>query len=243
MKKLAAPSFLILLFVMVSLSCTNPIKSYFATQTAKMWTLTPTATSTSTPTDTPTNTPPSTPTPEYLFQDDFGNLDSGWEEADDDVVVYQYSDGGYQMKLKQPNYYAWSFSPTGRNYKDIALEVDATKIAGVNNTKFGFIARFVDRDNFYIFFVSNNGIATIMKKVDGDYRELKSDRIDGVKSNQLNHIAAICKGEDLELYVNGDLVLSDSDSDFAKGEVGLIIGSGNIGTSDVLFDNFVIRPA
>jgi len=78
----------------------------------------------------------------------------------------------------------------------------------------------VDRNNFYIFLVTNNGVGAILKKADGEYEELESEDIEGVKSNKLNHISAVCNGEDLELYVNGDLVLSTSDSDFAKGRSG-----------------------
>ncbi len=55
-----------------SLACTNPITSYFSTQTATMWTPTPTNTPTPTLTPTPTNTPTATLTPtvdpRYYFE-------------------------------------------------------------------------------------------------------------------------------------------------------------------------------
>jgi hypothetical protein len=62
-----------------SLACTNPITSYFSTQTAvmqtataTMWTPTPTNTPTITPTPTSTNTPTNTPSPtkdpRYYFE-------------------------------------------------------------------------------------------------------------------------------------------------------------------------------
>jgi hypothetical protein len=244
--------FVIVLFVLISLSCTNPITSYFSTQTAvmetataTMWTPTPTFTPTNTPTNTPTHTPTFTPTPEYLYMDDFENPDSGWDEESDSFITYEYSDGGYRMKLKESNYFVWSFAPTKKNFSDFRLEVDATKIGGPDNSEFGVIARFEDRENFYVFLVSNDGEGVIFKYEDGEYTGLSNDvleSIDGVNGDELNHIAVVCSGRDLELYVNDELVLSASDSAFKNGDVGLVIGNLKVAGADVLFDNFYIYP-
>ncbi len=66
---------------LASISCTNPITTYFSTQTAvmetataTMWTPTPTNTPTFTPTLTPTETPTNTltPTPDNRFYETSG---------------------------------------------------------------------------------------------------------------------------------------------------------------------------
>src|SRR4030042_6730957 len=113
--------FLVVLFLLVSISCANPITDYFSTQTAvretataAMWTPTPTCTSTQTPTDTPTDTPAFTPTPDFLYADDFSDPDSGWAVGETDYMLYEYSEGGYRVKVMTPLFIAWSMSPAER---------------------------------------------------------------------------------------------------------------------------------
>jgi hypothetical protein len=219
----------IAIFVVVSLSCTNPITSYFGTQTAvmdtataTMWTPTPTFTPTNTPTNTPTDTPTFTPTPDYLYKDDFEDSNSGWDESNDTYVLFEYTDGGYRMKVKVAQIFVWALVPENDTYDNVRIEVDAQRIGGPNDTEMGIIARYKNRDNFYVFMITNDGQAIIFKIT--------------------NSIAAVCDGEDLELYVNDELVASASDSSLKKGQVGLVVGNGNVAGADVLFDNLFIRP-
>jgi hypothetical protein len=244
--KRVSPIFVFGLLVGVSLSCSNPISDFFPTQTATLWTPTPTGTPTSSPTDTPTDTPVFTPTPEYLFRDEFENPESGWDERDDNYVKCQYSDGGFRMKLKMPNYYAWCFPPTQKDYADIRIDVDAKKIGGPDTTEFGIIARVVDNNNYYIFIVTNDGKGVIIKNEDDKFSGLSGEgykKINGIVPDGMNHITVHLKGKNLELHVNGALVLSASDSSFKEGRVGLVIGNGDIAGADVLFDNFSVLPA
>jgi hypothetical protein len=50
-----------------------------------------------------------------------------------------------------------------------------------------------------------------------------------------------CVGEALTLYVNGIQIASVADSDFAKGDVGLMAGTYDITGTDIHFDNFIVR--
>jgi len=244
--------FVIALLVLISLSCTNPITSYFATQTAvmetataTMWTPTPTFTSTNTPTDTPTNTPTFTPMPEWLFKDEFEDPDSGWIEGEDAYSLAEYFDGGYRFKNKLPDLLSWSLEPTGDKYDDIRIEVEGTKLAGPADSEMGIVARYQDGDNFYVFIISDDGYGIIFKFEDGDLEILSGDGMDRVREinpNDLNQIAAVCDGEDLELWVNGELAITATDSAFEDGEVGLIVGNFDVGGADYLFDNFIILP-
>jgi hypothetical protein len=55
-----------------------------------------------------------------------------------------------------------------------------------------------------------------------------------------NHIRADCVGSELSLYVNGKLLTSVTDTDFANGDVGLIAGTYDTAGTDIHFDNFVV---
>ncbi|MBN2085559.1 MAG: hypothetical protein JW748_10085 [Anaerolineales bacterium] len=244
--------FVIALFVLISLSCTNPITSYLSTQTAvmetataTMWTPTPTFTPTHTPTDTPTNTPTFTPTPEYLYMDDFEDPDSDWEEWEDEYVLAEYFDGGFRMMNKQPGLFVWSLIPTGDSYGDVRIEVEGTKIDGPEDSQMGIIARYQDNDNYYVFMIADDRRGVIFKYDDGELEILSGDgmeRVKEVNSEALNRIAVVCEGKNLELWVNGELALTATDSAFKNGEVGLAVGNFDVGGADYLFDNFVILP-
>ena len=238
--------FVIGLFVMISLSCTNPITSYFSTQTAVMETATATMwTPTPTFTNTPTNTPTFTPTPEFLYMDDFEDPNSDWKEGEDAYAIREYSDGGYRFKSKQQQMIVWSFVPTNDTYRKVRIEVEGTKIGGPADGEMGILARFVDTDNFTIFVISDDGYGIIFKYENGEFVGLSGEnmeRVRAVNSGELNKIAAVLDGENLELYVNGDLAISATDSNYEDGEAGLVVGTFDVGGTDILFDNFVILP-
>jgi hypothetical protein len=94
---------------LASMSCTNPIASYFSTRTAvmetataTMWTPTPTNTSTSTPTQTPTKTPTRTltPTPDNRFYETGGEINysyvppTGWRKSKGTNGLYTWKGAG-----------------------------------------------------------------------------------------------------------------------------------------------------
>jgi hypothetical protein len=240
------------MLVIASLSCTNPIASYFSTQTAvmetataTMWTPTPTNTPTSTPTNTPTFTPTFTPTPDFLYADDFSDPSSGWPTIDSANVSKGYSQGGYHIHTKIANIDAWSNPKPRKSYTDTRVEVDATMIGGPEENNFGIICRYQDSNNFYGFVIVSSGYALIYKEEAGKFSPLSSDKfepVDGINSGQeLNKLAAVCNGDSLELYANDNLVASATDSGLTKGEVGLLVGNFDVSGADILFDNFFVR--
>jgi hypothetical protein len=245
--------FVIALFVLISLSCTNPITIYFSTQTAvmetataTMWTPTPTFTPTNTPTDTPTNTPTFTPTPDFIYMDDFEDPDSGWPEYDEDVLLSEYTDGGYRILVREPGWFVWTRPSPMKQYSDIRIQVEVKKIGGPDENSMGVMCRYKDNENFYGFDISSLGMALIYKYEGGEYIGLSADGyedVDGINPGDVNLLVAVCSGEDLELYVNGDLVASATDSSFAKGQIALLAGNGDVAGADILFDNLYVFDA
>jgi len=239
--------FAIVLLILVSLSCTNPLTTYFSTQTALMETATAAMwTPTSTPTVTPTNTPTFTPTPDYLYFEDFEDEDSGWVVSETTDVLREYSDGGYRIMVKTESIFGWSLIPDKENYSDVRIEVEAVRLDGPDVNDFGILCRYQDSNNFYALEVESAGKALIYKFEDGDYVGLSADHfedVDGINSDDWNKIVAVCNGENLELYVNDNLVASASDSSFSDGQVALVAGNGDLGGADILFDNLYVRAA
>jgi hypothetical protein len=253
MVKKAPLLFLVMLLVLVSLSCTNPITMYQNTQaalnqtaTAKLWTPTPTFTSSNTPTNTPTDTPTFTPTPDYLFFDDFEDDGSGWLEDEDESVLRGYSDGAYRILIKEADIFAWARLPNDETYSDVRIEVDAMRVDGPDQNEFGVMCRYQDNSNFYALEVTSDGYALIFKYEDGDYTGLSSEyfeEVDGINPDDWNKIVAVCDGENLELYANDELVASAVDDTFGDGEIALVAGDFDDGGADIIFDNLYVREA
>jgi len=177
-----------------------------------------------------------------LFQDDFSDTSSGWDRVDAAEGVTDYTNGGYRIFVDQTQHDYWG-NP-GLDFSDVRVEVDATKVAGPDDNDLGVLCRYQDAQNFYAFYISSDGYASINKVEGGNQEQLGSEKwleTSAVRQgNATNRIRADCVGDSLTLYANGELVHMISDSTFASGDVGLIAGTFSEAGTDILFDNFVV---
>jgi hypothetical protein len=184
-----------------------------------------------------------------LFQDDFGNPDSGWSVKETDNTAKAYQDGKYVVTVKSAGYTGWGTLTDQTFDSGIAIDVDATLTDGPTDNDLGIICRHQDDDNFYYLTISSDGYAGIQKESGGE--ALKTISGDGkmhtsaaIKKGKgvTNHIQAICDVGVLTLVVNGTQVVKVEDSEFEGGGVGLAAtaykdsGGGVV----VSFDNFVV---
>lgn len=188
-------------------------------------------------------TPAAGTEPGVLFSDDFSNTSSGWDRQTTSEGVTDYADGAYRIYVNETNMDYWA-NP-GESFADVRVEVEATKVGGPDDNDLGVICRYVDIENFYFGLISSDGYAVIGKVKDGEQAGISSDGMDPVEGINLgdatNLIRMDCVGEALTLYVNGSQIASVADSDFAKGDVGLIAGTYDITGTDIHFDNFIVR--
>ncbi len=182
-----------------------------------------------------------------LFQDDFSNTSSGWDQASGDNGSTDYANGAYRIYVTTSQYDAWA-NPGKSFDADTSVEVDVTKSAGPDANDMGVICRYNTVNgnfNFYYFIISSDGFAMIAKMVDGQstfLAEKATDPNPAIKmGNATNHLRADCVGSQLTFYVNGTQVMSVTDSDLTGGgDVGLIAGTFADAGTDALFDNFVV---
>jgi hypothetical protein len=181
-----------------------------------------------------------------LFQDDFSNTNSGWDQVRTEDGITDYESGGvYRIQVLTANTDIWA-NP-GKNFSDTRIEVEATKVGGADDNDFGLICRYQDVNNFYFFMISSDGYYGVGRVANGNQELIgmqempPSDAIN--KGNTKNLIRADCVGSTLTLYVNNVQLTSQTDSTFTSGDVGLLAGTyDEIGT-DIHFDNFrVIQP-
>ena len=108
----------------------------------------------------PTPPPGATqPVGRLLFRDNFSDPSSGWNQVTAPGGEFIYLDGAYRIFVNQPNVDIWS--KPGKSFDDVRLEVDAYKVGGERDNRFGLICRAVDDDSFYTFIVSRMAITAL----------------------------------------------------------------------------------
>jgi hypothetical protein len=177
-----------------------------------------------------------------LFQDDFSAPASGWNRVTTTKGQTDYADGVYRIFVNEPNLDIWSMP--GRTFTDVHIEVDALKVGGERDNRFGIICRAISVDSFYTFIVSSDGYYGVGKIKGQDYHLIGMDALQPSKAirlgTALNHLRADCVGDRLSLYVNGEKLVEVKDTEFASGDVGLIAGTYQSAGTDIRFDNFIV---
>ncbi|MBE9524142.1 MAG: hypothetical protein IMY76_03520 [Chloroflexi bacterium] len=177
-----------------------------------------------------------------LFQDDFSDTSSGWDQVDTTEGSTDYENGYYRIVVYTDNMDVWA-NP-GLTFTDTLIEVDATKAAGPDDNDLGVICRYQDVDNFYFFIISSDGYFAVGKVVDGEQLLIDADQMypsDAInQGTSANHIQADCVGSQLTFYVNGTELANVSDTTFSDGDVGLIAGTFSEAGADIHFDNFKV---
>ena len=183
-----------------------------------------------------------TPAPKVLFQDDFSRKGNNWLQIRDEEGITDFDQDGYRIKVDKENWFFWSTPEL--SLSNVAIDVDATKIGGPNESEFGVICRYIDENNFYFFSVTSDGYFSMNKYKDGDYSFIGMEdfgQADNVNSeNALNHLRVECNGTAFRLFLNGQLLGEAQDDSFSTGDVGLIAGTTDVVGTDILFDNFVV---
>jgi len=177
-----------------------------------------------------------------IFKDDFSYPTSGWSRASSERGITDYSDGVYRIYVNQVNTDIWS--KPGLELGDVQIDVDALKVGGDRDNRFGVICRAVDSNHFYTFIISSDGYFGIGKISGKDYELVGMEalqRSDSIKTgSELNHIRADCIGSKLSMYVNRQKIIEVEDDEFISGDVGLIAGTYDTLGTDIRFDNFLV---
>ncbi len=177
-----------------------------------------------------------------LFEDDFSETGSGWDRYESEIGSTNYDHETYQILVNKP--LVDLFATPGGSYKDVVVEVKATRLSGPLNNSFGIICRYKDEQNFYAALISSDGYAGIFEVIDGKYHLLGHKEmipvpaILGGTSANLVHLE--CIGNSLALAVNGSPVDAQQDKSYDDGDVGLIAGTFDEPGVRIAFDDFKV---
>jgi hypothetical protein len=160
-----------------------------------------------------------------LFKDDFSDPGSGWMQGEDEFGKTEYSDGSFRINVTSD--VTGKVSIPRLYFKDVIIQVDATKVGGPDDNDYGVICRYQDENNFYFFEISSDGYYSIGKYRENQLQLLGMEQMqtsDAIHQGQsTNQIQATCIGSLLSLSVNGQKLIEVVDVDFSAGDVGLIL--------------------
>lgn len=194
----------------------------------------------------PSPSEPTAPTPSnVIFQDDFGDPDSGWEVGEYDSGSVGYKNGVYAVVSSSRGGTMWGVA--NRTFDNLVIEVDATQVAAgpASDNDYGVICREQGDGNGYYFLISGDGYYSIIKAQGDEFINLLDWTESGAikQGNTTNHIRAVCNGTRLELSVNGEQLASIEDSTFTSGDIALTATTYEDERTEVHFDNLVVsRP-
>lgn len=180
-----------------------------------------------------------------LYEDDFSDVNSGWEQYRALDGVLDYEDGGYRMYVDTTNNMFWVQANLTNPLADLIIQVEATQLGGPQDAPFGVICRLDEQYQYYYFYITSGGEYGIGKKVaEGGFLVDKLIGMDtpGVSSaihqggSVVNEIVASCIGQTYSLTVNGQLLAEVQDDGILEGDVGLLAGVRTEPMIDVWFD-------
>lgn len=117
-------------------------------------------------------------------------------------------------------------------------------MAGPFDNQYGLLVRYVDRANFYAFWISSDGMYAVQKLLSDDWVDLVEWTESPVvrEGDRTNILRVECEGSEIRFVVNDELLTAVEDSSFAMGDVGLAAGSFDEPGVVVHFDNLLVRP-
>ena len=198
--------------------------------------------------ETPTITDEVTPTPTprtILWQDDFSDVNSGWERYReyDGVLDYTESEEAYQMQVNVENNLFWVMKD--EDLVDVVLSVDTWQVGGPEGSLYGVMCRYDPNVmNGYFFLINSLGEAGVgifdrgFQPIAGG--ELTAFDVIQTGLEAKNTITASCTGDSLILSVNDVVIFDLPTTGLTGGDIGLAVATPMGAGADVFFDNLVI---
>jgi hypothetical protein len=219
---------------------------------------TPTLTPALTPTEwaieapeNPAGTPAveQTPLPDFDFQDEFSDPNSGWSTVSRSASTRNYEGGAYLIEITAARVYGVSFIPVEGS--PALLSFDAAVVDPASGT-FGVLCQYTDEANFYLVEINPQAAqVSLGQRQAGNFRPLSDPEwqaLSGFNNAPLaiNHLEIVCTPELLRVSANGETPVEASALNPAGGSRAalFVAGGRNLppgGVTRVYFDQFAAR--
>lgn len=180
-----------------------------------------------------------------LWQDDFSDVNSGWERYRefDGILDYLEPEDVYQMQVQAENNLWWVYKD--ESLPDVTMSVDVWQAGGPEGSLFGLMCRYDPETNRgFVFLISSEGKAGVGLSDQG-FKPLRGGELsdfDVIRTglNAVNTIEASCEGKTLMMRVNGELLFTLPAGDLLGEDIGLVAATVTGAGADIYFDNLTI---
>ena len=145
------------------------------------------------------------------------NSSSGWNSA----TQCQFTSTGYQISIAQAGFSEECFAGS-TNFTNFAYQVTMTITKGDCG---GLIFRAVDNQNYYAFYVCQDGrynAVLVVKNANAGSTKVASSGAIHAGLNQSNTLAVVVQGNTYNLYANGQRIDTFTDGTFTHGAIGVL---------------------
>jgi len=177
-----------------------------------------------------------------IFVEDFEDSDGPWMLGDFEKTKAYIDYGWLTYEMKSGTWTSWDV--TGEVYaNDVSMQAYFSNDSGVTDNQQGFICRYQDEKNFYLISFGSDGFLRVGLLKNGNWEFLLDEYGDSSKIDpSFNFVQASCIGNELSLYVGGNLVaqVTDPNYTFGAGDVGLIVGTFDDPNVTISIDDFYV---
>lgn len=194
------------------------------------------------PSQTPTPSPvPATATPgpgDAFYSTTFDDLQNwSWFSLPDTSAFKVEGRGGtLYVEVNKQNTNVYVVYDIDYGYSDIQIEADVETVAGPNRNNISLVCR-ASREGWYEFSMNSGGLWFIWRYDKNGYDLLSQGASTAINlQKSKNQLAAVCRGSNLTLYVNGEEIGSAKDTQLTAGYFGVSVSTFDISGAGVEFD-------
>jgi len=191
-------------------------------------------------------TPAATSLWPLVFHDGFDTDENGWrtgEYSDERITGNRSVTGGtYRWEANALDGVVWWSVPDIALVSDMHLTVDARRVSGVEDGRYGVVIGRVDNDNYGFFQVKDSQFFKFSVRHEGEWDTVITwTEAPSVRPGETNQLETIVEGSHYTFYINDQLVGECDDDRLSRGKAGLAIELDKGDTAIFEFDNFEVR--
>ena len=181
-----------------------------------------------------------------LLYDDFSVEANGWPTGDYDGDLVTGSrtiaGGKYAWETTSIGDFVWPATPDVEDVSDVYLTVTAQRTFGTTDGRYGLVFRRADKDNYYMFRVTDNGVYQFRVRYEGEWNTILDwTETAAIRAGRENVLTVVAEGTDFTFFINDQFVAATTDSRLSSGVVGVIVGLEEGNRATFAFSEFEVR--
>ena len=181
-----------------------------------------------------------------VLQDGFDADENDWRTGDysDERITGSRSitGGKYHWEANALDGVVWWSVPDVASVSDVQLTVDAKRVSGIEDGRYGVVIGRVDNDNYGFFQVKDSQSFKFSVRHEGEWDTVLAwTEASSIRPGEVNQIKIIVTGSHYAFYINDQLVGETDDDRLSRGKVGLAIELDKGDSATFEFDNFEVR--